>query len=172
MGLDLGLVAVKSKIDFSQSDWENAFNDDEELSYGRKTWNIYHILKDLASKDNPEGSKYEVYWISREVYDSFIELIENALNEGCGYKKLKKALDFVEQWKEKSWDDVYEDEKLYKKFRKMWHRVTEFVDAFSDISPTLGYEWDAHVLLSWYDDRKKVRATYNEGKEIYMYASY
>lgn len=170
MGLDLSLVAVKRKVDFSQPDWSDAFNEDEELSYGRKTWSIYHVLKDFASKDNPEGSKYEVYWISREAYDSFIELIEDALNEGCGYKKLQKALNFVS--KKQSWDDLFEDEEFSKKSRKMCKYITDFVDVFSDVSPTLGYEWEARALLSWYDDRKKVRAAYNEGKEIYMYASY
>ena len=171
MGLDLSLKSIARKIQFTP-DWDGTkeYKESEELSYGRKTWNIYHVLKDLAAKDNAEGSKYDVYWISREAYDSFIELIENALNEGCGYKKLKKALEFTD--KEASWDDLYEDEDLAKKFRKMHRRIVEFVDTFSDVSPTLGYEWDARALLSWYDDRKKVRAAYSEGKEIYMWASY
>lgn len=134
MGLDLSLYAAPAANDINAIESDNWV----ELAYGRKTWFIWDYFKNLkstvATKDD------QILIVSKEAWKSFIEILNQnreRISDYVVFKEEEKEVPFAEAQIQ---DMVFQE----------WYNET------FDITPTLGYDWDARAMLRWLDADSKV----------------
>ena len=89
MGLDL--VLYKRNKPINEMSLEEEL--DNELAYGRKTWQIYYILRDISLKND------QFYEISEDTWNKFIAQIKYAMEENTtSVENIEKALDIYYSW--------------------------------------------------------------------------
>lgn len=136
MGLDLSLYAAPAANDINAIESDNWV----ELAYGRKTWFIWDYFKNLkstvATKDD------QILIVSKEAWKSFIEILN---------QNRERISDYV-AFKEKE----EEEEVPFTEAQMQDMAFQEWYDETFDITPTLGYDWDARAMLRWLDADSKV----------------
>ncbi len=168
MGLDLYLYRA-GKGENIEIDWDKMSDEMDELSYGRKTWTIYHKFKELGATPLKENSD-AVLVVTPLVYERFINSIFEAMEDlNLTPKKLRKALKVIRAWNLADEDEDFEDDG---RLGKSVFRIGNFLSAWSDVTTQLGSEWEVSAILRWLDDREKVRAAFEEGYNVILVASY
>lgn len=136
MGLDLSLYAAPAANDINAIESDNWV----ELAYGRKTWFIWYYFKSLKSTIVTKDD--QILIVSKEAWKSFIEILN---------QNRERISDYV-AFKEKE-----EEEEVPFAEAQMQDMVfQEWYDETFDITPTLGYDWDARAMLRWLDADSKV----------------
>lgn len=136
MGLDLSLYAAPAANDINAIESDNWV----ELAYGRKTWFIWYYFKSLKSTVVTKDD--QILIVSKEAWKSFIEILN---------QNQERISDYV-AFKEKE-----EEEEVPFAEAQMQDMVfQEWYDETFDITPTLGYDWDARAMLRWLDADSKV----------------
>lgn len=131
MGLDLSLYAAPAANDINAIESDNWV----ELAYGRKTWFIWYYFKSLKSTVVTKDD--QILIVSKEAWKSFIEILN---------QNQERISDYV-AFKEKE-----EEEEVPFAEAQMQDMVfQEWYDETFDITPTLGYDWDARAMLRWLD---------------------
>ena len=128
----------------------------EEVCYGRKTWSLYYALRERSIDGD------WLYEVSPEKWNQFVEAIAHNLNEN-----VRPALEDYTSW---TYDPnrTEEDEQASKDYEIL----EKFVDAVYDAFPQLGYDWEASVILEWYDMNDKIQTALKEGNKLILLASY
>lgn len=131
MGLDLSLYAAPAANDI------NAIESDDwvELAYGRKTWFIWDYFKNLKSTVVTKDD--QILIVTKEAWKSFIEILN---------QNRERISDYV-AFKEKE----EEEEVPFTEAQMQDMAFQEWYDETFDITPTLGYDWDARAMLRWLD---------------------
>lgn len=129
MGLDLSLYAAPAANDINAIESDNWV----ELAYGRKTWFIWYYFKKLkstvATKDD------QILIVTKEAWKSFIEILNQNRERISDYVVFKEEEEKVPFAEAQIQDMVFQ----------------EWYDETFDITPTLGYDWDARAMLRWLD---------------------
>lgn len=136
MGLDLSLYAVSAANDINI----NKSDDWIELAYGRKTWFIWYYFKNLKSTVVTKDD--QILIVSKEAWKSFIEILN---------RNRERISDYV-AFKEKE----EEEEVPFAEARMQDMAFQEWYEETFDITPTLGYDWDARAMLRWLDADSEV----------------
>lgn len=136
MGLDLSLYAAPAANDINAIESDNWV----ELAYGRKTWFIWYYFKSLKSTIVTKDD--QILIVSKQAWKSFIKILN---------QNRERISDYV-AFKEKE-----EEEEVPFAEAQMQDMVfQEWYDETFDITPTLGYDWDARAMLRWLDADSKV----------------
>lgn len=136
MGLDLSLYAAPAANDINVNELDNWI----ELAYGRKTWFIWDYFKNLKSTVVTKDDQILV--IPKEAWKSFIEVLN---------QNRERISDYV-AFKEKE----EEEEVPFAEAQIQDRAFQEWYDNTFDVTPTLGYDWDARAMLRWLDADSKV----------------
>lgn len=136
MGLDLSLYAASAANDINAIESDNWV----ELAYGRKTWFIWYYFKSLKSTIVTKDD--QILIVSKQAWKSFIKILN---------QNRERISDYV-AFKEKE----EEEEVPFTEARMQDMAFQEWYDETFDITPTLGYDWDARAMLRWLDADSKV----------------
>lgn len=136
MGLDLSLYAAPAANDINAIESDNWV----ELAYGRKTWFIWYYFKSLKSTVVTKDD--QILIVSKEAWKSFIEILN---------QNRERISDYV-AFKEKE----EEEEVPFTEAQMQDMAFQEWYDETFDITPTLGYDWDARAMLRWLDADSEV----------------
>ena len=134
MGLDLSLYAAPAANDINAIESDNWV----ELAYGRKTWFIWDYFKNLKSTVVTKDD--QILIVSKEAWKSFIEILNQNRERISDYVIFKEEEEEVPFAEAQIQDMVFQE----------WYNET------FDITPTLGYDWDARAMLRWLDADSKV----------------
>lgn len=129
MGLDLSLYAAPAANDINAIESDNWI----ELAYGRKTWFIWDYFKNLKSTVVTKDDQILV--VPKEAWKSFIEILNQNRERISDYVVFKEEEEKVPFAEAQIQDMVFQK----------WY------DNTFDVTPTLGYDWDARAMLLWLD---------------------
>lgn len=129
MGLDLSLYAVPAANDINVNELDNW----TELAYGRKTWFIWDYFKNL--KNTVVTKDDQILIVSKEAWKSFIEILNQNRERISDYVIFKEEEEKVPFAEAQIQDMAFQ----------------EWYDNTFDVTPTLGYDWDARAMLRWLD---------------------
>lgn len=142
MGLDL----ILEKADRTQVNKMDA--DWHELAYGRKTWGIANYLAFRCQAIERDW----LYKVTPEAWDAFMAYFED-----WDIPRIKEILDEMDS--DPSTFDP--DNFLY---------LEEFVDGMG--RGHLGVEWDANVMIRWYEADPEVRKAFENDDYVRLMLSY
>lgn len=131
MGLDLSLYAVPAANDINVNESDNWI----ELAYGRKTWFIWDYFKNLKSTVVTKDDQILV--VPKEAWKSFIEVLNQNRERISDYVVFK--------------EEEEEEEVTFTESQIQDMAFQEWYDNTFDVTPTLGYDWDARAMLRWLD---------------------
>lgn len=129
MGLDLSLYAAPAANDINVNESDNWI----ELAYGRKTWFIWDYFKNLKSTVVTKDD--QILIVTKEAWKSFIEILNQNRERISDYVVFKEEEEKVPFAEAQIQDMVFQ----------------EWYDNTFDVTPTLGYDWDARAMLRWLD---------------------
>lgn len=129
MGLDLSLYAAPAANDINVNESDNWI----ELAYGRKTWFIWDYFKNLKSTVVTKDD--QILIVTKEAWKSFIEILNQNRERISDYVVFKEEEEKVPFAEAQIQDMVFQK----------WY------DNTFDVTPTLGYDWDARAMLRWLD---------------------
>lgn len=129
MGLDLSLYAAPATNDINAIESDNWI----ELAYGRKTWFIWDYFKNLKSTVVTKDD--QILIVSKEAWKSFIEILN---------QNRERISDYV-AFKEEEEEVPFAEAQIQDMAFQAWY------DNTFDVTPTLGYDWDARAMLRWLD---------------------
>ena len=169
MGLDFGLYYKKKNEQIPEED--NAYFDwmnKHELCYGRKSWELVHILN-LPVDDEDEDPI-----VNKEDWDNLISAMKSFLNGkdssyfseiGDCYAELEKYYELdIEELGVSPDPDVVNAIIQY----EVWYDKT-----FNDETPTLGYDFALGYLQDFYNADKQVQKYLNDDEyEVRAYISF
>lgn len=134
MGLDLSLYAAPAANDINAIESDNWV----ELAYGRKTWFIWDYFKNLKSTVVTKDD--QILIVTKEAWKSFIEILN---------QNRERIFDYV-VFKEEEEKVPFAEALIQDMAFQEWYEET------FDITPTLGYDWDARAMLRWLDADSEV----------------
>lgn len=146
MGLDLSLYAVPAANDINVNELDNW----TELAYGRKTWFIWDYFKNL--KNTVVTKDDQILIVSKEAWKSFIEILNQNRERISDYVIFKEEEEKVPFAEAQIQDMAFQ----------------EWYDNTFDVTPTLGYDWDARAMLRWLDADSNVTKYLNDPSYVLL----
>lgn len=146
MGLDLSLYAAPAANDINVNESDNWV----ELAYGRKTWFIWDYFKNLKSTVVTKDD--QILIVSKEAWKSFIEILNQNRERISDYVIFKEEEEKVPFAEAQIQDMAFQ----------------EWYDNTFDVTPTLGYDWDARAMLRWLDADSNVTKYLNDPSYVLL----
>lgn len=146
MGLDLSLYAAPAANDINVNESDNWV----ELAYGRKTWFIWDYFKNL--KNTVVTKDDQILIVSKEAWKSFIEILNQNRERISDYVIFKEEEEKVPFAEAQIQDMAFQ----------------EWYDNTFDVTPTLGYDWDARAMLRWLDADSNVTKYLNDPSYVLL----
>ena len=149
MGLDFGIVMTRRGND-------PIWTDETELAYGRKAW-------ELATFFNGGKTEYQ----TKVTSEKWEELIRKLRPVGDKLATINEAFEEVNELDDDELDNIPTKQAVL---------LADYIDWYDKTwneYPTLGYDFSAHYMLSFWNAKDKVRQILEDNRyDVYAIASY
>lgn len=160
MGLDFTLY--KKRKDMTRRKFfDQSLHDieDNELAYGRKSWELVHVLATLEDINNGEGILQRDHWV---------KLMNDLEPIGDKLERIEEAFDHESNAPDDYPEFIFtdEDKKLIAEY-EYWYNKT------FDETPYLDYEFSVGYMMSFWEAKDEVYEVLDDPDyEVYMDISY